>query len=117
VVFYSYDAQSTESFFDAVYGEDISEGYRHVFVLNFTEIHDFIRENYSTESNRVQTTKINEFLSEISQLVISTERETNTVCLRYILIRPVAEGLGIFKMVLYYLAFLCKHYGCNLAVR
>lgn len=106
--------QATEDFFNAMFGENISDKYAEYFVSVLTDIHKFISENQPT---KIQHMTMREFSTEIIHLVICTEPRHRCVCLRYILVRPVAERMSLFKIVLYYLAFLCKNYNYNLAVR
>jgi hypothetical protein len=97
-----------ESLFAAEFGDEIPANYVDVFIAELNKIDEWVKDCATLEHERMQfSCGIVLFVIDISQRRIE---------LPYIRVRPVASGIGILKLILYYLSKLCVAYNRHLSV-
>jgi hypothetical protein len=97
-----------ESLFAADFADEIPENYVDVFIAELNKIDEWVKGRATLEHDRMQ------FSCDIVLFVIEiTQRRIE---LPYIRVRPVASGIGILKLILYYLSKLCVAYNRHLSV-
>jgi hypothetical protein len=100
--------------------EDISQHYLHSFILSLLAIN----RHFQIALPRIPSAKIKwtktklkeygfeeiRFWSEVTEIRVSFEPEKSRISLNWVMIRPCAEGNGLYAIILFWMAKICSQF-------